>query len=72
MLTLKEINELKKIYTPGTKIELIEMIGEDIPRGTVGTVRRVDDIGQIHMSWSTGSSLALQPERDTFKVIKER
>ena len=71
MLTKKEIRELKEIYLPGMEIELVHMEGEDMPSGTVGTVVKVDDIGQIHMKWQNGSSLALNTELDKFKVIKK-
>lgn len=69
MLTQKEVREIKEKYLPGMKIELIRMEGEDIPRGIVGTVRSVDDIGQIHMVWENGSSLAINTEVDEFKVL---
>lgn len=72
MLTFKDVKELKKQYIPGMEIELIEMKGENIPSGTVGTVVKVDDIGQIHMRWQNGSSLALNTEIDEFRVIEIR
>ena len=37
--------------------------------GTVGVVEYVDDEGQIHMRWESGSSLALIPEEDKFEKI---
>ena len=69
MLTKKEVIRIKDMYGPGTEIELIHMEGEDMPRGTIGTVVKVDDIGQIHMKWQNSSSLALNTETDTFNVI---
>lgn len=57
----------------GTRVRLIEM--EDvrpIPAGTTGTVRLVDDIGQIHVDWDNGRRLALVPGVDTFEVINEK
>jgi len=60
-------------YPKGTRIELIRM--EDpwssLKPGDMGTVTMVDDAGQIHMKWDSGSSLALIPGEDQFKVVKE-
>ena len=47
----RQAERYKKQYPPGTRIQLIEM--EDpfapIPSGTRGTVKVVDDIGQLHI-----------------------
>lgn len=62
-----EIEMLRKIYPKGTKIILDHM--DDMqapPTGTHGTVIHVDDIGQIHVKWETGSGLALIPDEDQF------
>ena len=43
------------------------MEGEaDMPSGLAGTVQFVDDIGQIHVQWENGRSLALNAETDRF------
>ena len=42
----------------------------DMPYSLTGTVRLVDDIGQIHMEWNNGRTLALNTEVDIFKIIK--
>lgn len=63
------------MYPVGTAIELHSMDGEDPGRmyyGLRGTVTGVDDIGQIHMHWENGSSLALNPEVDSFETVKPR
>lgn len=39
------------------------------PAGTTGKVSYIDDIGNIHVRWETGSSLALIPEVDKFHVV---
>ena len=39
------------------------------PPGTVGKVQFVDDIGDIHVAWQNGSSLALIPGVDAFEVL---
>lgn len=68
-----EIQRIKKIYTPGTRIRLLEMNDpyHPIPHGTNGTVDHVDDAGQIHMKWDNGRTLAIIPEVDRFAVIEE-
>ena len=66
-VTQKELEQLRQQYPKGTRLQLISM--EDphgVPEGTVGEVDFIDDAGQIHMKWETGSSLALIPEVDKF------
>lgn len=62
--------QLRKQYPIGTKIQLISMRDEKypIPPGTVGEVTHIDDIGNIHVRWQNGSSLAIIPEVDSFRV----
>ena len=58
-------------YKPGTNIRLISMSGESqMKEGLMGTVDFIDDIGQIHMKWENGSSLALIEGIDKFEVVK--
>ena len=77
-LKQKEINdmtvdEIKEQYPVGSRIELINMEGEmEMYAGLKGTVTSVDDIGQIHMKWDNGSSLALNKDVDSFKQIDEK
>ena len=40
------------------------------PVGTQGIVQFVDSIGQIHVRWENGSSLALIPEVDKYHFIE--
>ena len=66
------IQALRERYPKGTIVELISM--EDayaLPAGTRGEVIDVDDIGDIHVAWSTGRTLALIPGVDCWKVLKE-
>ena len=62
--------QLRKQYPIGTKIQLISMRDEKYPilPGTIGEVTHIDDMGSIHMKWQNGSSLALIPEVDSFRV----
>lgn len=55
------LKNLRKNYPKGSKVRLIQMDDPytTIPKGTVGTVSKVDDAGTIHVSWETGSSLGI-------------
>jgi hypothetical protein len=68
-----KISTIKEMYPQGTRIELINMDDPyaPVPSGTKGTVEYVDDMGQISMKWDNGRTLALIPEVDEFKIIKE-
>lgn len=65
------LEQLRKDYPAGTKIQLISMRDEKYPvlPGTVGEVTHIDDAGSVHVKWQNGSSLALIPEVDSFKVV---
>lgn len=63
---------LKKKYPIGSRVELIKM--DDVqapPIGTKGTVKGVDDIGSIMVSWDNGSSLSVVYGEDKCKKIKD-
>lgn len=61
----------KKIYTPGTRIELLDMSDPyaPVPSGTRGTVVYVDDIGQLGMKFDNGRSLSIVPGEDKFRKL---
>lgn len=61
----------KKLYPPGTRIEMDHMNDPfaPIPNGTKGTVVAVDDIGQLIMAWDNGQTLAVNTNEDSFHVI---
>ena len=65
--------ELREKYPPGTRIELIHMADEIAPveDGTRGTVRFIDDIGQIHMLWDNKRTLAINTDTDSFRALTE-
>lgn len=70
MLCSKQVEYYKRNYPCGTRVELIHMDDKYSPEeGTRGTVKFVDGIGQIHVNWDSGSSLALVPEVDKWRVI---
>ena len=70
MMTRKEIERIKAEYPLGSHVKLIEMKGEpQMPYGLKGTVMSIDDIGQLHVNWENGSTLALT-EEDSFSKIE--
>ena len=70
-MTRKEIARLREKYPVGTRLQLIRMDDEQAPPpGTEGSVRGVDDIGSILMSWDNGSSLNLIPGEDDFVEVQ--
>ena len=52
----------------GTKIKIIEMVGEPEYSGKIGIVKHIDDIGQLHGTWG---GLAVDPNIDKFIEIEE-
>lgn len=66
------VKSLRAKYPKGTRIELIKMADQftKLTLGDRGTVSWIDDIGQIHVDWDCGSTLALIPEVDDFKIIE--
>ena len=66
----ERLEMLRKKYPVGTKLRLVHM--DDVqapPKGTIGEVTCVDDIGSVHVKWETGSSLAVIPEIDKVQKL---
>lgn len=75
MLGLDErsLEKLMKKYPEGTRVELISM--NDVqapPKGTLGTVFYVDDIGTVHVRWDNGLSLGVVYGEDECRVVSEK
>ena len=67
MPTQKQLEAMREMYPEGTAVKLLAMDDKFAPPvGTLGLVTHVDDIGQIHVNWQNGSSLALIPDADSF------
>ena len=61
---------VEKLYPIGTRVELEYMDDPfPVPSGTKGVVRFIDDVGQLHIDWENGSSLALVVGVDKFHRI---
>lgn len=68
----QSIEQIRKNYPVGCRIELLEMNDKQAPPiGTRGTVRGVDDIGSILVSWDTGSRLSVIPGVDVIKIVND-
>ena len=63
----ENLKNLRQTYV-GKTVKIINMKGEPQYSGKTGVVKSVDDIGQLHGSWG---GCAIQPENDTFEIIKE-
>ena len=63
----------KKLYPPGTRIELINMKDPyaPVPSGTRGTVKVVDSMGTIFPEWDNGRSLGVVPGEDSFRKLTQ-
>lgn len=54
----ERLAELRNEYHVGCRVELISMDDSQAPpKGTRGTVRGVDDIGNLLVRWDNGSGL---------------
>ena len=70
-LSRKQVERLRERYPSGTRIRLVEM--DDLqapPKGTLGTVRGVDDVGDLLVDWDTGSSLSVIPGVDSVEIVR--
>lgn len=63
----------KKLYPPGTRIELINMKDPYAPvtAGTRGTVKFVDSMETIFPEWDNGRSLGVVPGEDSFRKLTQ-
>lgn len=53
-----KVEQYRKEYPVGCRVELISMDDPQAPpKGTKGTVRGVDDIGNLLVRWDNGSDL---------------
>lgn len=63
---------LRSQYTPGTRVELLQMEDIQAPSvGTKGTVIGIDDTGSLMMRWDNGSGLNVLYGIDRCRIITE-
>ena len=66
------VKKVKQMYQPGMRIRLLKM--DDVqapPVGCCGTVRGVDDAGQLMVGWDNGSSLSVILDEDEIEIVEE-
>lgn len=63
----------KKLYPPGTRIELISMNNPYSPvtSSTRGKVKFVDSLGTIFPEWDNGRTLGVVPGEDSFRKLTQ-
>lgn len=72
MPSKETIETLRRAYPAGCTVELIEMDDPQAPKpGTLGKVVAVDDIGTIHVAWSTGSGLGIAWGQDRCRRVDD-
>ena len=72
MPSKETIEALRKAYPVGCTVELIQMDDPQAPKpGTLGKVVAVDDIGTIHVAWTTGSSLGVAYGQDRCRRVDD-
>lgn len=69
----KMVQYYKREYPPDTRVLLVHMNDDPrpVPDNTKGTVRLVDDIGQIHCFFENGTSHTLIPGVDIFRKLQK-
>ena len=66
----RELENLRKEYPEGSRVRLVRMDDYQAPpKGTLGTVRCVDDTGTVHVNWDNGSSLGVIYGVDLCEVV---
>ena len=65
------VDNIKKNYPVGCRVQLDYMDDpyRNLPTGSQGTVKAVDDIGTIHVAWDCGSSLGVVYGEDSCHKI---
>ena len=69
-----QLEQLRKEYPIGTRVELIHMddpYNKKLVPGCKGSVRWVDDWGTIHMNWDCGSGLGVVYGEDSCRKVVE-
>ena len=68
-----KVKRAKKMYPPGTRIELLSMENDPRPvaSGTRGRVNCVDDVGTIHIKFDDGRCLGVIPGIDSFRILTD-
>lgn len=66
----QEKNEIREKYPEGSRVKLLAMDDpQSPPPGTLGTVKYVDDMAEVGVSWDNGSSLKIIPGVDRVEIL---
>ena len=66
----EQLEKIREKFPIGQRVSLVRMDDAQAPPiGTEGTVRDVDDMGTVHVSWDNGSSLGVVYLEDCCKTI---
>ena len=71
-ISKEALQRIREQYPEGTRVELTKMSDPyrtDLVPGCKGTVRFVDDMGTIHVSWDIASSLGVVYGEDACRLI---
>ena len=71
-ISKETLQALRERFSPGTRVELVHMddpYNTKLVPGCKGTVRCVDDMGTIHVSWDCGSSLGIVYGEDSCRKV---
>ena len=72
MISPAALHALRSQFTPGTRVELLQMEDTQAPPvGTKGTVIGIDDIGSLMVRWDNGSGLNVLYGIDYYRIITE-
>ncbi|MBR0147371.1 MAG: DUF4314 domain-containing protein [Eubacterium sp.] len=69
--TAERLTELRQTYPKGTHIVLRRDLEDPftvLVAGDTAVVEHVDDLGLIHAQWTNGSTLAIDPDIDSFEI----
>jgi len=55
----------------GDRVRLISTTDRytELLHGDLGTVRRIDALGTVHVTWDSGSNLGLVPGEDSWVIL---
>jgi hypothetical protein len=72
MISKEALQALRERFPKGTRVELVQMGDSQAPPiGTKGTVRGVDDIGSILVSWDNGCGLNVAYGEDICRKVAD-